>query len=489
MVVSCFIPAGVDPVVEICINGTTIISQTVLEDGASPLATFASEVDVFYLMFAGCLVFFMQAGFSMLEAGCVSWKNTQNILYKNLMDACLGAFCFWALGYGFAYGGGEDANPFIGTSNFFLMDESNEAASYQSFFFQWAFAATAATIVSGSVAERCSLPAYFIYSSILTIFVYPVVVHWVWSSAGWLSAFKSGEMIFELNMLDFAGSGVVHMVGGFSGLMGAIALGPRKGRFDAGGDDKYRPHSCLAAALGVAILWFGWYGFNAGSTLGINGYSAIAAKVLVTTTLAAAFGALTCTIYSRIRQKNWDLMLSLNGVLAGLVSITANCCVVDPWHSAVIGVLGAMVYIGSSALLKKLKIDDPLDAFPIHGCCGFFGVIAVGIFGTDENVKFGYNLGDLPTSLSSGTQFGVQLAGALAIAAWTLGTSGLMFFVMKKLGVLRVSDKFEEEGMDKSEHGGEAYTFGNAGDAIGMLVRPTGKAGTVPLDAKAAILN
>jgi Amt family ammonium transporter len=273
-----------------------------------------------------------------------------------------------------------------------------------------------------------------------------------------LSAFKDGDKIWGNNMIDFAGSGVVHMVGGCSGLMGAVALGPRKGRFEEGGEAQYRPHSVLSAALGVCILWFGWYGFNAGSTLAISGYGGIAAKVTVTTTIAAALGALTCTVYARVvpKEKTWDLMLSLNGVLAGLVSITAGCCVVDPWAAAVIGIIGALIYIGASNLLKKLKIDDPLDAFPIHGCCGFWGVLAVGIFSSDANIKFGY---DGAPTYSTGEQFGVQLAGATVIAVWTLGTSGALFFTLKALKILRVSEKMEEDGMDASEHGGQAYNF------------------------------
>lgn len=461
----------------ICIDLATnmVVSTTDIsgEDGATdPLTALTDDTNIFWLIFGGCLVFFMQAGFSMLEAGCVSAKNTQNILYKNLMDACLGCFGFWALGYGFCYGQSEGTlNPFIGVGSFFLSDVDNSSAStYAFFFFQWAFAATAATIVSGSVAERCSLPAYFLYSTVLTIFIYPVVVHWVWSSEGWLSAFQSGEKMWGNNMIDFAGSGVVHMVGGCSGLMGAVALGPRKGRFEEGGDARYRPHSVLSAALGVCILWFGWYGFNAGSTLAIAGQGAIASKVAVTTTIAAAFGALTCTTYARVvpKEKSWDLMLSLNGVLAGLVSITAGCCVVDPWAAALIGIIGAAIYIGASNLLKKLKIDDPLDAFPIHGCCGFWGCIAIGIFSSDANIDFAY--GGEPT-FSTGEQFGVQLIGAACIAVWTFATSGALFFTLKALNILRVSEKMEEDGLDASEHGGQAYNFAaeDAGSAVPMV--------------------
>jgi len=393
----CFNP---EATIKVCVNETTgLATFTTVEDvGDSALATVGSigsvdtsgfisagDVDTMWVLICGILVFFMQAGFSMLEAGCVSSKNVQNILYKNLMDACIGAISFWFIGYGLAYGNSKDG-IFIGGSNFFANEENVDPSSedydglgYHSFFFQWAFAATAATIVSGAVAERTKLSAYFVYSIFLTAFVYPVVVHWVWDSEGWLCAWKADGKKFMSDseasngLIDFAGSGVVHMVGGFSGLMGAIAVGPRLGRFteerDAAGNViVHEEHNKLLASLGVCILWFGWYGFNGGSTLMVSdGYAALAAKVCVTTTLAAASAAITCTVYSRVLFHKFDLMLSLNGVLAGLVSITANCAVVEPWGAAVIGFLGAFVYIGSSALLKKLKIDDPLDAFPITG--------------------------------------------------------------------------------------------------------------------------
>merc|ERR1719444_259241 len=255
------------------------------------------------------------------------------------------------------------------------------------------------------------------------MFVYPVVVHWVWDTEGWLCAWNPDTALGNNGMIDFAGSGVVHMVGGFSGLMGAIAVGPRMGRFEPGGDEKYKPHNVLVAALGVAILWFGWYGFNCGSTLLIaGGASAVAAKVAVTTTLAAAAAAVTCSMFSRFVYGHFDLMLSLNGVLAGLVSITAPCPVVDPWAAIVIGFIGAFVYIGSSTGLKKLKIDDPLDAFPIHGACGFWGVVAVGIFASDKNADWAYGY-DGSDEIESGTQIGIQLLGGVCIAAWTMATA------------------------------------------------------------------
>jgi Amt family ammonium transporter len=454
----------------ICVNFTTqTLSAHYLEPNSTDsgsdsmdqaIAQIYADMDTVWVLFAGILVFFMQAGFSMLEAGSVASKNVQNILYKNLMDACIGAMCFWILGYGLAYGDADDGS-FIGSANFALSAESNEGATYHSFFFQWAFAATAATIVSGSVAERCKLSAYFIYSIVLTTFIYPVVVHWIWDTEGWLCAWGETKFMDSHGFVDFAGSGVVHMVGGFSGLMGAIMCGPRDGRFQEGGADKYKPHNVLVGALGVTILWFGWYGFNAGSTLLVSGgVSAIASKVCVTTTLAAAAGAITCTVYSHFALKTFDLMLSLNGVLAGLVSITAGCSVVDPWQAAVIAVIGAFLFILSSAGLKKAQIDDPLDAFPIHGICGFWGVLAVGIFASDANLLWAY--GSDAGALSTGKQFLVQLIGGLCIMAWTTVTAGLLFFLIKITNGLRVDASTEEAGLDASEHGGRAYNEGTA---------------------------
>ena len=253
------------------------------------------------------------------------------------------------------------------------------------------------------------------------------------------------------------------MVGGFSGLMGAIMVGPRKGRFveakdSAGNVIVHREHNKLLASLGVCILWFGWYGFNAGSTLMVSGgTSAVAAKVCVTTTLSAASAGLTCTIFSRVVYKNFDLMLSLNGVLAGLVSITANCSVVDDWCALIIGFIGAFVFMGASALLKKLKIDDPLDACPIHGFAGFWGCLCSGIFASDFNIANTY--GNVNNAMSSGEQFGVQFVGALIIVAWTVVTSGAMFYAIKMTIGMRVPEFIEREGLDLSEHGGSAYSM------------------------------
>jgi len=426
------------------------------------------SADTLWLLLAAFLVFFMQAGFAMLEVGSVSSKNAKNILLKNLMDVSLGGIFYWALGWGFSYGG---SNPFIGGTEFFMIGTEE----YRSWLFQFAFAATAATIVSGSVAERTQFRAYFIYSIFLTAFIYPVVVHWVWSTDGFLSAFNSDSASrIGGGMMDFAGSGVVHMTGGTAALVGAIAVGARHGRFDkATGKPQPKPgHNPVLAALGGFILWFGWYGFNAGSTLIFTGGAQfVAGKVAVTTTLAACGGGLTVLFIGRLATKSFDLSMALNGILAGLVSITAGCSVVDPWSSVLIGIIGGIVYFGFSRLLLRLKIDDPLDASPIHCFCGFWGVLSVGLFATPENVMNAYatdSLSNIGVFFGGdGTLFGVQLLGGIIIFCWTALLSSLVFFPLKKLRLLRVTAEVEDAGLDVHKHGGSAYPqFMNIGKNV-----------------------
>lgn len=430
-----------------------------IETLQNDLGQVLTDIDATWVITAGILVFFMQAGFGMLEAGTVAEKNVVNIMYKNLMDATIAAIVFAAFGYGFAYGGAEPDGPFIGTGNFGLSEEFS-GSGFHSFFFQWTFSAAAATIVSGSVAERCKLSAYFIYSFFLTGFTYPIVVHWVWDSEGWLSAFNEIPFMGDYrngpggtnSMLDFAGCSVVHMVGGFAGLVAAILIGPRQGRFEG---REYRPHNMMHVALGVLILWFGWYGFNAGSTLMISeGASGVAARCAATTTISASAGCLTCTVYGRVFQKKYDLVLALNGVLAGLVSITAGCAIISPWGAFGVGAIGACVFIGSSRLLMFLKIDDPLDACPIHGFCGIWGALAVGIFATDANVKVAYGFDN--DCIATWLQLRIQIVGVLAIITWTLGSSAILFLAIKYTVGLRVDEATEADGLD-SKHGATAY--------------------------------
>jgi ammonium transporter, Amt family len=314
----------------------------------------------------------------------------------------------------------------------------------------------------------------------LSGFIYPVVVHWAWSTTGWLSPFKRNDccLISDTGYIDFAGSGVVHMVGGFAGLVGAVVLGPRLGRFDNDGP-KPQGHNIVLVALGTFILWFGWYGFNPGSTLGAIGLSApaspgaefgmrnlafVAALVATNTTLSAAFGGVTGLVLSILIDKEMNLGVTLNAVLGGLVAVTAGCSVLEPWGAVITGISGSLVVYGVSKLLIKLKIDDPIDAFAVHGAGGLIGVLLTGLFAMDQNIRVAYGTGgdDDDTDEGwfvggNGSQFAVQLVGALCIMAWVCSTCVVLFIILRFAGVLRVPVEHEKKGLDESKHGGHAY--------------------------------
>jgi len=432
-----------------------------------PVADLIAAVDTFWLLFAGTLVFFMQAGFAMLTAGFVRAKNTANILMKNMIDAMVGGLSFWAVGWGFAYGASESSNGFIGMGNFFL----NDFEDYASWFFQFAFAAAAATIVAGSLAERLKFSAYLCYTVVITSLIYPVVIHWGWDANGWMSAFN--EDVFMANgYVDFAGSGLVHMVGGFAGLVGAIFLGPRLGKFGPRGRVNAIPgHNITVASLGMFILFVGWYGFNPGSTLVLSGGTyALAGKVAVTTTLAGCAGGVGALVLSRFITGRYDPGLTINGILAGLVGITAGCATVEPWAAVAIGVIAAgVMYVGVVGL-DKLGIDDPVGAFPVHGCGGLWGVIAVGLFSSESGLagagyvdpsSYGLLLG------GGAEQLVAQLIGAGAIIAWVSVTAAILFGAIKYTIGMRVSADEEERGLDLMEHGLDAYPdFGPTGPGV-----------------------
>lgn len=423
-------------------------------------------------MLGGFLVFLMQAGFSLLEVGSVSIRNTKNILIKNIFDASIGALCWWALGYGFAMG--DDSGGFIGKNAFWLKsdhfypdneDVTFEGANYAMWFFQWAFAATGATIVSGAIAERVSFAAYIGYSTVITSFIYPVVVHWAWHGDGWASAWNGdySKQLFNTGVIDFAGSGVVHMTGGMCALVATYICGPRKGRFGPNGEPQDMPQqSPVFQQLGTLLLWFGWYGFNCASTLAISGLSGVAAKVAITTTIAAAAGGLTAVMIGKVHSDIVDPGLANNGILAGLVAITAGCSVVEPEGAFIIGVISAFVYYGSSGLLLKLQIDDVVDAVPVHLMNGAWGVLAAGLFATEDNYKAAYyDYGDkTPCGLfyscndNAGNQFAAQLVFVLAVVGWVGGVATAMFTLLKMTVGLRVSDEVETMGMDAAKHGG-----------------------------------
>jgi len=436
---------------------------------ASFAATMEANLDILWLLFGAYLVFFMQAGFALLEAGSVRAKNTKNILLKNVLDACLGGLIWWTIGYPIALGdmGGDSKDN---TVQPFFMDRIEGKSNntyYAMWMFQWAFAAAAATIVSGAVAERCAFSAYLAYTFVLTGFIYPAVVYWGWGSYGFMSAWTTGDekpdmWVGGTGLIDFAGSGVVHMTGGAAALMGAIILGPRTGRFaPRTGEVQPMPgHSTVLAALGTFILWFGWYGFNPVSTLAFK-YMQDAARAAVTTTLSAcAGGATTLAIHVALKNPP-DVSPALNGILAGLVSITGPCPVVDPWAAVLIGCIGGFVYYGSSRLLLKLKVDDPLDASPVHFFCGIWGVLASGLFARQEFVSGVYGSDKHYGVLmgADGEQLGVQIIGVLVIATWVCSLSGVLFMALKFMKLLRVSAEDEDVGLDSSHHGGDAYNF------------------------------
>mmetsp|Transcript_26225 Transcript_26225/g.56247 ORF Transcript_26225/g.56247 Transcript_26225/m.56247 type:complete len:495 (+) Transcript_26225:158-1642(+) len=437
-------------------------------DTVATVDSISSGVDTFFLLFAGALVFLMQAGFAMLCAGSVRQKNVKNIMLKNLLDACGGAIGFYTLGYGFAYGTGS---TFIGSSNF-AITEMSSGADYIGFFFQFAFAATAATIVAGTVAERCKMSAYLCYSLFLTAFVYPVVVRSIWSSDGFLTAFRA-DAFRGIGVIDFAGSGVVHMTGGATALVAAKVLGPRNGRFyDSDGNVLETPvsfpaHSTALQILGTFILWFGWYGFNPGSALAIanDDSSATAALCAVTTTLAAACGCVTamffdCGIdYLSTGEISYDLTMAMNGALGGLVAITAGCSVVKPWAAVIIGVIGGLVYYGFSKFLIQMKIDDAVDAIPVHFANGAWGVLAVGLF-ADKELQEVAGFGTAHSGLfdsGDGTLLLVQFIAICWICGWVFGVMTPFFVILNAAGMFRVDALEEEVGLDISHHRGTAY--------------------------------
>lgn len=436
-----------------------------LESLAQSITDLSAGIDVFYSLFCGAAIFLMQCGFAMLCAGSVRQKNVKNIMLKNILDACGGALGYYAVGFGVAY----EEGTFLGTSGgrFFLSSYTN----YIDFFFQFTFAATAATIVAGTVAERCKMVAYLCYSLMLTGFVYPVVVHAIWNGAGFLSAFNA-EPFQGVGMIDFAGSGVVHMTGGATALIAAIVLGPRIGRFyDEDGNplDKpgeFAPHSVSLQVLGTFILWFGWYGFNPGSTLFISpvGYGDVAALCAVTTTLAAAAGAVSSMFFDTLLgflsegEAEYDLTMAMNGCLGGLVGITAGCSTVEPWAAIIIGVIAGIVYVLSSKLLVKLKIDDAVDAIPVHFFNGIWGCIATGLFASTRYVNMTYGDTYSPGLFyGSGSLLICEVCGILFIIAWVGATMTPFFIALNMLGMFRVDPIEEKVGLDISHHKGAAY--------------------------------
>eukprot|EP00057_Strongylocentrotus_purpuratus_P030534 XP_781954.1 PREDICTED: putative ammonium transporter 1 isoform X1 [Strongylocentrotus purpuratus] len=418
------------------------------------------NTDHFFLVVMSCIIFLMQLGFAFLEAGSVRSKNTTNILLKNMLDVCIGAVAYWGVGYAFAFG--KSSNPFIGYRNFFF--EDMVPSDYSHFFFHFVFAATAATIVSGAMAERTEFAAYFMYSSLITGFIYPVVTHWAWSSDGWLG--NSGIEIADgtyLAFKDFAGSGVVHCVGGTAALVGATILGPRIGRYDANGKlVVIAGHTVPMVSLGGFILFFGFFAFNGGSQGRISGEGdgEVVALAIVNTIISGAFAALTAMICRRVGFSGsyWSLLTTINGGLTGMVAICAGCNVVYAWGAAVIGTIAGVTYILWSSAVIRMRIDDPLDAVAVHLGGGFWGVLAVPIFDMNDGILFNIK------SRVPWMHFAWNLLGVVAIFVWTALLSFFMFGIFRCLKILRVDPEIEKKGLDIPKHGEPAYPLASYGN-------------------------
>lgn len=400
------------------------------------------EMTALWITIAAILVFFMQAGFTLVELGFTRSKNSGNIIMKNLLDFAIGSIMFWALGYGIMYGsdviaGGLFRSSPSGQDYFFF-----SATDWYNLFFQTVFCATTATIVSGAIAERTKFSTYLIFSAFLTTLIYPISGSWYWP-------FDENAWLSEAGFVDFAGSSVVHAVGGFAALVAAIMIGPRIGKYVDGKAKVIPGHNMAFGALGVFILWLGWFGFNGGSQLAWGGEDTIAVgSVIINTNLAAAFGVIGSLIITWYKYGKADISMTLNGALAGLVGITAGCGAVNAWGALSIGfICGVMVVLSIGFLDKRLKIDDPVGAISVHGVCGFLGTVLVGVFALDGGLLHG----------GSGKLLWVQTYGSLSYILWVSLASFLVLFLLKKTIGLRVSQKVELEGLDLHEHGMEAY--------------------------------
>lgn len=426
-----------------------------------------SSVNTIWVLVGAALVFFMQAGFAMVETGFTRAKNAGNIIMKNLMDFCIGTPAFWIIGFGIMFGSGNDFFGKIGgiaTEAAYGNGMLPEGVHFWAFLiFQTVFCATSATIVSGAMAERTKFSAYCVYSLIISLIIYPVSGHWIWG----------GGFISQMGFHDFAGSCAVHMVGGVAAFIGALILGPRIGKYSKSGKSKAIPgHNLTVGALGVFILWFCWFGFNGASTVSMEGDAIITAgKIFVTTNLAAAVATVTVMLITWIRYKKPDVSMSLNGSLAGLVAITAGCDTVSPVSAAIIGILaGFIVVFGIEFIDKVLKVDDPVGAVGVHGLCGCFGTIAVGLFSDGSGTDW--------KGLFTGGGFhglGVQLSGAAITILWVAVTMTIVFQLIKHTMGLRVSAEEELAGLDSKEHGlASAYGDFVVHDSISPVPAPMG---------------
>jgi Amt family ammonium transporter len=429
------------------------VKELQAEAGAA-VSTVTDEVGLLWTCLAAFLVFFMQAGFALVEAGFTRAKNCVNIIMKNLLDFSVGSVTFWMLGFGLMFG--VSTTGWYGTTDFFvdgLVDGQASNLEFAFLIFQTVFAATAATIVSGAMAERTKFTSYLLYSALITAFVYPISGSWAWgglyNGQGWLE---------KLEFIDFAGSTVVHSVGGWAALAGALVIGPRIGKFHPDGTvTPILGHSMPMAALGVFILWLGWFGFNPGSTTALDGGKF--ARVAVITNLSAVGGVISAMATSWALFKKPDVSFALNGALAGLVSITAACYDVGPGSALIIGLLGGLLCVLSVLSFDRLRIDDPVGAISVHGVCGAWGTLSVGLFAHPAydghaGLLFGGGFGIL----------GVQLLGVFAYFVWAFGASWAIFWAIKATVGLRVSQEEEIQGLDPTEHGMVAYPYSQPQD-------------------------
>ncbi len=407
-----------------------------------------------WMLLAAMLVFFMQPGFALCEAGFTRSKNTANILFKNFVDFMVGSLLFWLFGFGFMFG--SNGEGFIGMPNFGDLSFYTHPAGLpvEGFLmFQTVFCATSATIVSGAMAERTKFNMYVVYSILISLFIYPIEGHWTWGG-GWLMNGEADSFMmrtFGATFHDFAGSAVVHSVGGVLAFVGAIALGPRLGKYDKHGKSRAIPgHSLTLAALGVFILWFGWFGFNPGSQLAVSTEAdrVAVSHVFLTTNLAAVAGGVATMAVTWFKYGKPSLSLTLNGILAGLVGITAGCDAVSPAGAAIIGLVCGVVLVYAIEFIDaKLHIDDPVGASSVHGVCGILGTLMTGLLATDGGAFYGAGWGF----------FGAQCLGIVVIDLWAAAAGLVLFFGIKKIAGLRVDKRIEEEGLDIYEHGEQCY--------------------------------
>lgn len=418
-------------------------------------------VNNLWILISAALVFIMHLGFSTVESGLCQRKNTVNILFKNVFIVCIGALGYMAYGFNAMYPGDATAGDWNG---FFAVgsrlmngfaDEATRTANttgeygsytvWSDFIFQAMFAATAATIVSGAVAERVKLTSFMIYAAILVTFIYPITGSWEWGIGGWLNTFGGAKLGGEF--VDFAGSSLVHAFGGFAALAAVIVLGPRRGKYTKEGVRPILPHSLPLAAIGVFLLFLGWFGFNGGSVLSADPEGV--SRVFVTTAMAGFAGGLAAIFASWIVLKKPDLSMGLNGMLAGLVGITAGAGAISPWAAVLVGAIAGVLVVMSVLFFDKIRIDDPVGAISVHGVCGVWGTLAVGIFGQD-----GLNGGEI--------SFLTQLVGTVSISVFAFTASLILFTILKVTLGVRVDAQEEEEGLDIAEHGSPAYSDGHA---------------------------